>query len=301
MNKEELEGLRLELRNAYIIAIVVIVVVLLISILFIKSIFIPMVIIILGIVITMLITSKKRQQYQKGFKDYFVLSSLNQYFEELTYKPEQGMPYETIANTKMMNMGDRYHSNDYMKGKYKNICFEQADVHIEEEETTTDSDGHTTTSYVTIFKGRWMIFDFNKSFKANVQVSQKGFGNSKIQLHFGKKEQLYKKVSMESEEFNKKFKVYAQNEHDAFYILTPSLMERIERLEENNKGKLLLCFIENKLHIGLYDGKDSFEAGSVFKAIDEEKVREEIEKDIKTITQFVDELNLDNTLFREEV
>lgn len=301
MNKEELEGLRLELRNAYIIAIVVIVVLLLISILFIKSMFISMVIIILGIVITMLITSKKRQKYQKGFKDYFVLSSLNQYFEELTYKPEQGMPYETIANTKMMNMGDRYRSNDYMAGKYKNIYFEQADVHIEEEHESTDSDGHTTTSYVTIFKGRWMIFDFNKSFKANVQVSQKGFGNSKIQLHFGKKDQLYQKVSMESEEFNKRFKVYAQNEHDAFYILTPSLMERIERLDDNNKGKLLLCFIENKLHIGLYDGKDSFEAGSVFKAIDEEKVREEIEKDIKTITQFVDELNLDNTLFREGV
>lgn len=301
MNKEKLEELRLEVKNAYIVAFVVIVSLLIISMLFVRIMFISMFIIILGIFITMIVTSKKRQQYKKGFKNYFVLSSLNKYFEELNYNPEQGMPYKTIADTKMMNMGDRYYSNDYMTGKYKNIYFEQADVHIEEEYESTDSDGHTTTSYVTIFKGRWMIFDFNKSFKANVQVSQKGFGNSKVQLHLGKKEQLYQKVSMESEEFNKRFKVYAQNEHDAFYILTPSLMERIQRLDDNNKGKLLLCFIENKLHIGLYDGKDSFEAGSVFKAIDEEKVRKEIEKDIKTITQFVDELNLDNTLFREGV
>ena len=146
-----------------------------------------------------------------------------------------------------------------------------------------------------------MIFDFNKEFKANVQVSQKGFGNSKVKRFFGKKEEIFKKVSMESESFNKKFNVFAQNEHDAFYIITPSLMERIERLDENNKGKLLLCFIDNRLHIGIYDGKDSFEPGSVFKEIHEQEAIEKISNEIKVITQFVDELNLDNTLFKKEV
>ena len=112
---------------------------------------------------------------------------------------------------------------------------------------------------------------------------------------------LFKKVSMESESFNQKFNVYAQNEHDAFYIITPSLMSRIEKLDELNKGKLLLCFIDNRLHIGINDNKDSFEPGSVFKEINEEETIKRIAADVEMITQFVDELNLDNELFKKEV
>ena len=115
-----------------------------------------------------------------------------------------------------------------------------------------------------------MIFEFNQEFNANVQIAQKGFGNNREKNFFVKKEEKFKKVSMESESFNKRFNVFAQNEHDAFYIITPSLMEKIERLDDNNKGKLLFCFINNKLHIGVYDGKDSFEPGSVFKKIKED-------------------------------
>ena len=198
----------------------------------------------------------------------------------------------------MMDMGDRYTSNDFISGKYKNINIVQADVHIEEEHQSTDSEGHTTTTWVTIFRGRWMVFDFNKLFKANIQVSQKGFGNSRIS-NWGAQVK-YKKVMMENQAFNNSFRTYAQDEHEAFYILTPSLMEKIKNLTNNISGKLLFCFVDNKLHIGLQNGKDSFEH-SIYKQIDEEQVTNEISKDIKLITDFVDELSLDNTLFRREV
>ena len=195
-------------------------------------------------------------------------------------------------------MGDRYSSNDYISGKYKNINVIQADVHIEEEHETTDSDGNTTTTWVTIFMGRWMIFDFNKIFKANIQVCQKGFGNSKLS-NWGSKTK-YKKVMMEDQVFNNIFRTYAQDEHDAFYILTPSLMEKIKKLVNNISGKLLFCFVDNKLHIGIQNNKDSFEHG-IFTKINEEKVTNDISQDIKMITNFVDELSLDNDLFRKEV
>ena len=116
-----------------------------------------------------------------------------------------------------------------------------------------------------------------------------------------KKKNRLKKVSMESESFNSKFNVYTQNEHDAFYIITPSLMTRIEKLDDMTKGKILLCFIDNRLHIGIYDNKDSFEPPSVFKEINEQETMERISGDIEMITQFVDELNLDNELFKKEV
>ena len=298
---EELEELRLKIKGRYIIGIIITIIVTAIVTTFsLNFIMIP---IVLGIIITSLSTAKLKTKYKITFKKIFVVKALESKFSDLIYEPSRGIPYETISGTNMMRMGDRYHSEDYISAKYKGIKFEQADVHIEEEHTSTDSDGHTTTTYETIFKGRWMIFDFNKSFKEDVQIVQKGFGNSKVKTMslFGKKDDLFKKVSMESESFNQKFNVYAQNEHDAFYIITPSLMTRIEKLDDLNKGKLLLCFVNNRLHIGIYDNKDSFEPNSVFKKINEEELIKKISGDIEMITQFVDELNLDNDLFKKEV
>lgn len=197
----------------------------------------------------------------------------------------------------MMNMGDRYNSNDLVIAQYKDTSFMQSDVHIEEKHEYRDSDGNRRTTYVTIFKGRWMIFEFNKNFKANVQVCQKGFGNNKVNTWFS--ETKFKKVEMESQEFNKNFKVYAQEPIDAFYILTPKIMEKIRNLDERNSGKILLCFVNNKLHVGIYDNNDSFEHSSVFKKINQEASTNSITTDIEKITMFIDELELDNDLFKK--
>ena len=245
-----------------------------------------------------LFTAKQKREYVLKFKKYFVQSALKTVFTDLTYHPEQGMPRDVIASTKMMYMGDRYSSNDYISGRYKDIGFRQADIHIEEERETTDSDGNTRTYWVTIFRGRWMIFDFNKTFKADLQVCQKFFGNNKIS-NWGN-DTKFERVKLESMDFNKRFNVYAQSDHEAFYLLTPPIMEKIIKLDDMNQGRLLLCFIDNKLHIGLYDGKDSFEHAPVFSQINEEQVRSNISNDIKQITMFIDELDLDNDLFRRE-
>lgn len=303
MTFEELEQIRIKYKNksllAFGIAICIVLVTLLV--LCINKLYdiIPAAFIFtffVGVVAKAIITSGSAKLYTKAYKDYFIKRSLEKIFTDLKYDPERGISEKVIEDTGMMYMGDRYSSNDYISGKYKNINFIQSDVHIEEEHTTTDSDGNTQTYYVTTFLGRWMIFDFNKEFKANVQVCEKGFGNNRIHSKV-----KYEKVEMESATFNKKFDIYAQNAHDAFYILTPSLMEKIDNLEKRNKGRILLCFINNQLHVGLYDGKDSFEPSSCFKEINEEEELKRASVDIEQITMFVDELQLDNTLFRREV
>lgn len=297
MSIEELETLRKKAKNKFMRGIWISLGLSILSIIITKTPFLVFFIIIIGIVITTFSNTKPKREFTLAFKKTFVEKSLQTVFTDLTYEPEKGLDYSVIRNTGMMDMGDRYSSNDYISGKYKNINVVQADVHIEEEHQSTDSDGHTTTTWVTIFRGRWMIFDFNKQFKANIQVCQKGFGNARL-YKMGKEK--YQKVMMEDQDFNNNFRTYAQDDHTAFYILTPSLMERIKRLTSNISGRLLFCFIDNKLHIGLQNGKDSFEH-SIFKEINEEQVTNEISKDIKLITDFVDELSLDNNLFRREV
>ena len=245
------------------------------------------------IFLLVIVPAGKRNKYIKEFKNTFVKSSLEKVYTDLEYEPDHGIDYNVIAGTGMMYMGDRYHSGDYVRGKYKNILVEQADVHIEEEHE--DSDGDTT--YSTIFRGKWMIFEFNKTFKANIQVREKGFNNATTFKLFAKKEEKYKKVEMEDQAFNKEFKVFAQDEHDAFYILTPQLMDKIRTLNEKVKGKLLLCFVDNKLHVGLHNNRDDFEP-KIIKSINEEEITSQIVEQIKLVTDFVDELDLSNDLFK---
>lgn len=303
---DELENSRIKYRNRSLISIAVGIAIVLVSI-FVRNTFQfemdLMSIFIIDLVIisitSAIIISGPKKSYVDNFKNYFVKRTLEKIFTDLQYNPDRGIPEAVISGTGMMYTGDRYTTNDLILGKYKNINFMQSDVHIEEEHESTDSDGHTTRYYVTIFQGRWMIFDFNKTFKANVEVCEKGFSGNQANTLFGKSK--YQKVKMESEEFNKKFRVYAQDPHDAFYIITPSLMEKIKRLEAANKGKLFLGFCNNQLHVGIHDGSDSFEPGSCFSKINEEEIMNRMSTDVSKITMFVDELELDNDLFRKGV
>lgn len=228
-----------------------------------------------------------QMQYETAYKQFIVKRTLESFFTDLLYIPEKGIDKEVLKNSYIYT-GDIYSSNDYVKGKYKNVLFEQSDVKIVEKREEKDSKGNTHTYYDTIFQGKWMIFDFNKNFKYNLAVVQDSIVYPKE----------VKKIKLENDDFNKKFAVYAGNEEEAFYILTPHMMERLLKLDEDNKGRVSLLFKDNKLYIGLNNYTDSFEPPTYMKKIDEKVEIEKALKDIKSITQFVDELDLDNNLFK---
>lgn len=230
------------------------------------------------------------KQFNNEFKHTFVEQALEQVFDHLTYDPTGRIDQSVIRP--MMNIGDAFHSNDYISGTYKEVRFEQSDIHIEEEHRRTDKDGKTETEMETIFQGRWMIFDFNKQFKANIQVVGKQFRNGIIV-----RSRKTSRVRLEDEAFHQMFSVFSDDEHEAFYVLTPHFMEKLKNISRQLDGTVMFCFVENKLHIAIHNNKDSFEH-NIFKVIDEEKIEQNIMKDIKVITEFVDALDLDNTLFR---
>lgn len=254
--------------------------------------------IIIGLIVIAIIKNgingKNIEIFNKEYKNIFVLKSLNNVFDDLKYNPKEGLKESVIEHTGMMDMGDRFTSNDYISGKYKNIEFEQSDIEIQEKQEEKDDDGHTRTTWETIFSGRWMIFDFNKKFKANLQVSSLNFIADSLPSI-----KEYKSVKMEDVEFNKKFSVFTNLEHDAFYILTPHFMENIKNISEKLNCGIMFCFIDNKLHVAIDNSTDSFEY-NVLKKIDEQEINNNIIKDIQLITSFVDELNLDNDLFKED-
>lgn len=254
---------------------------------------ISLILLVISAIISYFITRKDAKHYKNLYKSHFIAGSLNEIFTDVEYNHDLGMPKEVLKSTDMIRTGDIYSSNDYFSAKYHDVNMQQADVLIQEEHT--DSDGNT--SYVTIFRGRWATFEFPKKFEFRLQVVQKWFGaNKKASRHSvtGRKPQ---KIATESPTFNKKFKVYADDGFEAYYILDPAFIDHIEKLSSNQKGKIMLCFNDNKLHVALYDKKDAFEPPTPLKAIDEKKEFSKVKNEIKAVTDFVDYLKLDRKLF----
>lgn len=241
---------------------------------------------VIGIIILTFTTKKELAAYQKSYKAYFVAQGLQKVFTSIVYNHEAGMPRETVGL--VMDTGDIYHSNDFTSGCYKKINFSQADVHIEEEHT--DSDGDTT--YITTFYGRFLVFDFDRNFTSNLQVASKHFYNGTTS-NLSKNGHKFAKIKTESIDFNKNFKIYAQDNVDALYILDPAFMEKVQKLYTDCKHEILLTFVDKKVYIAIYDRKDSFEPPMQKTPLNEVAETTKIENDIRVITNFVDSLNLD--------
>lgn len=202
------------------------------------------------------------------------------------YSHTAGLPCDKVAETQFFNLGDHYSSNDLISGTYKGVDFEQADVRITEEHT--DSDGHTYT--VTVFQGRYMIFEFKKKFDFRLAAIGKKFSAAWIRRQ--KNGRKLNHLTLESPMFNKLYKVYAEDGFEAFYLFDPAFLDRAERLAEAHNKRVFLGFFGNRLHVAIQDGKDSLEPPSPFHALDEEKEFAKISADLKLITDIVDSLKL---------
>lgn len=244
-------------------------------------------------IVVAIATRKEAAEYKKTYKAYFVEQNLAKTFTNLQYQHEAGLNKQILAATQMINTGDRYSSNDLTMGKYKNVNFTQADVHIEEEYTDSDGDTH----YTTIFRGRFMIFEFPKKFNFKLEVVSKFFGVGKVPGRNPQTGRKFEKFEVESIDFNKKFKIYAEDGFETFYLLDPSFILKIEKVSAEYDKKMIFCFVDNKLCVGINEGKDSFEPPRPSKPIDEQLEIEKVSHDIKVITDFVDELSLDRKIF----
>ncbi len=229
-------------------------------------------------------STKFGSEFKKAYKDNFVKVALGNVVNNLEYHPEYGFSKDMVDSIGMLSTGDRYSANDYFKGTYNGVNLEYSDLLIEERDT--DDEGNTT--YDTIFRGSLMIFDFHKSFKSDVCIRSRRITPVRNK---------YVKVKMEDIEFNKMFDVSALNELDAFYILTPHMMDRIKNIVKGNKSDMLFGFDNNKLYIANYNNKNGFEP-NMSKELTLENINSSINEDIIRITQFVDELNLDTNLFK---
>ena len=225
-------------------------------------------------------------KYKKAYKGYFVEQQLKKIFSDLKYDHAAELDRQILEDNGMIYTGDRYSSNDLTTGKYKDVRFAQADVHIEKQ--YSDSEGNT--QYRTIFKGRYLVFDFPKKFNSRMMLAHGG--SPKNEVNPKDENKILQYMETESVDFNKSFAVYAEDGMEALYILTPDFMERVQELGRSHDNTVSIYFADNRMVVGINDDDDIFEPPNPEKSIDEKAELKKVGQEINLIIQIIDSLKL---------
>ena len=205
--------------------------------------------------------------------------------EEAVYVKKEGIPSAGIKSSHLVGKSwNTYYGKNLVKGTYKDLSFSLSDVTLINHSEHEDSDGNTQDHDVTVFAGQWAVLDFGKPFSTNLIVRERG------EKLFDKWADGKSTVEMEDVEFNKKFIVIAEDAHNAFYLLTPQMMEHIIQAEKRFKGRIYFCFMDGKIHIAIDNGKSIFEGIAMMNGAAAERKR--IKDRLSLIPELVEQMNL---------
>ena len=180
--------------------------------------------------------------------------------------------------------------SDHIKVVYHGVNVELGDIELIDESEVTDEEGRTEKTRNTQFKGQWLTCDFGKELAGEVYISERTKKTRKS---------LKSDVSMDNEQFAKRFCVRANDPQEAYYILTPHMMEYITSMADKSGGTVYLSFLRNgKMHVAVQTGHDFFELGKT--NTDVETLRQKFLDELRWFTDIVDTLRVEDTLYKKE-
>ena len=238
--------------------------------------------------------SKRTESLKKLLSDNIVSGVLNEVFENVEYNAFGRIPSAQVKDAGMVFPFeyDSVRGSDYIKGTYKGLNVELSDVELchvvshydEEMQQWRDEEQK-------VFMGQWLICDFGKELSGEVHLS----ANAKAL----RKQRRDDSVEMENPAFNDRFLVTAADAQEAYYILTPHMMEYILTAAGKAGGEVYMAFLRGgRLHIAVKTGRDFFELGK--SQANADGLRQKFLGELRWFTDIIDALRLEDSLYRKE-
>ena len=137
-----------------------------------------------------------------------------------------------------------------------------------------------------IFDGVIIKMEMNKKFKGRTVIRKDSL------LHISPSEHLRHTV-LEDVNFEKNFDVFTNDEVEARYLITPSVMERINNLAVSFNASFYSCaFYKGNIFIALKTSEDLFSIGSMFVPADDIKQYSKLCDEIISIISLIDYFKL---------
>ncbi len=190
---------------------------------------------------------------------------------------------------------DIYTGDDYVKGKIGSTKIEFSELDTE----YFDIGPNGRQMPRTIFKGLFFVGDFNKKFAGSTFVLPDTFIRKVVSKIKDGSYSYGEQVKLENPEFEKYFASYSDDQVEARYILSPSLMERINTFRQKTGKKISLSFIGSKVFIAVPFKKDLFEP-RIFRTMLDIKPIEECYENFKLMADVVEDLDLNTRIWMKK-
>ena len=206
----------------------------------------------LAFAIYMLLFWKKTYNlFNDNYKNKYALLKIREVpgFSDLKYAAKQGLTFQELSKVKLLpgSAKNFFVSQDYFEGIYETIRFRSSSVETHE----------PSKSSLAVFEGQVIVFSSFHEFKISetaIQIFPKKQSSKMKGMTF------HEKVETENETFNSKFSVFAQDGHNAFYILTPKVLEDIIEFAEILNNNIYIVFIDKYMYIGCEQMRNPFNA-----------------------------------------
>lgn len=219
-----------------------------------------------------------------------VLPAVARYFGDFTYDAAGGIDRDDLERSALVPPLADYYYEDLFKGRYKGV-----EVAFCEGRLCVDQQVGRERQTVTIFDGVLMLVTMNKPFRGRTVVRH----DSGSMQNWIRNETAgaLQRVVLEDPEFEKQFEVYATDQTEARYLLTPAFMDRLMVLMNTlNTIHVEAAFFDKRLLLKIHKpGKDNanlFEPGDVdLSAYDVSGLKRTV-AEFEMILSIVDELKL---------
>ena len=141
---------------------------------------------------------------------------------------------------------DKYSGNDLIFGQIEGVRVKFSDV----EAISIKEDWQGNKTHRVLFAGLLFVADFPKRLKAVTQICS---GTDDFKDYGGKR------ARMDDAEFERYFRVYAIDQIEARYALTPSLMESLKLLKIRFHRPINIVLTGDKICMAIRTGRDNFE------------------------------------------
>jgi hypothetical protein len=233
--------------------------------------------------------------YVSEFKILVIERIIHFFDENLSYDRKGLIPKSIFMLSRIFRTTpNQYSGDDHVSGKVG-----ATKIQFSELNAVHESGSGKNRSRTVVFKGLFFVGDFNKNFTCSVvvlpDIAEKLLGRigQKLQsLNIGRD----KLIKLDDPEFEKYFVVYSNDQVQARYILSTSLMKRIVDFRRKSDRKIQLSFIGSMVFVAISFTRNLFEPRIFRTLLDFAPVREYYE-DLQLAIGIVDDLNLNTRIW----
>lgn len=243
-------------------------------------------------------TGPKETQYRYSYKHSLVAYALRTIDESLKIDDAQALSEEAFISSRLFAKApDRYQSEDQVYGFAGKTKFSFSEVHAQYKTVTQTKNGQRV-DWHDILKGVVFCADFNKNFNGTTMVRPKDFSAAfgawiSTALPIFASGEV---VKLENPDFDKNFITYSNDQVEARYILTPTMMERISELNKRSNETISLSFTGSLVYIAFPLNGNYFEPPFSKSLLDENLLQKDIEL-VQFMYGIVNELDLNTRIW----